>query len=288
MAQHVFYHSADLDGQCSGAIVKHRFPASSLNPINYNQVFPWEIIKPEDTVFMVDFGLQPFEEMIRLNAYCKLVWIDHHISAIKASAVSGEVILGRRDVGKAACELTWAYLYPDSETPKFIHLLGRYDVWDHSDQSLWDREILPFQYGMRLENTDPSKNWEFWSNLFKADNTFYEKTIKIGKLILSYDAETSARYMRSHAYEIQFEGLRALAVNIGNVSSMFFASMYDPAKHDIMIAYSYIRGQFWGVTLYSDKPEVDCSMLAKKRGGGGHKGAAGFSSKDFPFGRSLG
>ncbi len=73
MAQHIFYHSADLDGQCSGAIVKRRFPNSDLNPINYNQTFPWEIIKPEDTVYMVDFGLQPFEQMAKLNASCRLI-----------------------------------------------------------------------------------------------------------------------------------------------------------------------------------------------------------------------
>ncbi|MGA9100016.1 MAG: hypothetical protein WB392_13910 [Methanotrichaceae archaeon] len=283
MTQHVFYHSADLDGHCSGAVVKRRFPDAELNPINYNQPFSWATIAPVDAVYMVDFGLQPFEQMIRLNASCRLVWIDHHISAIEAYKASGETILGKREVGRGACELTWEYLYPNVEMPRFVYLLSRYDVWDHSDQALWDNEILPFQYGLQPENTDPLTNWEFWSNLFRADNTFYENVIVRGQVILSYVAQTSARYMHSHAYEIQFEGLRALAVNVGNVSSRFFESMYNPAKHDIMIAYSYIRGQFWGVTLYSDKPEVNCAMLAKKYGGGGHRGAAGFSCKDFPF-----
>ena len=283
MSQHVFYHSADFDGYCSSAIVKHRFPEVELHPINYNQLLPWEIIKPEDTVYMVDFGLQPFEQMIRLNASCRLIWIDHHISAIEAWRASGEVILGKREVGKGACELTWKYLYPNVGMPRFVYLLGRYDVWDHSNQALWDSEILPFQYGLRLEKADPLKNLEFWENIFLADNIFYENTIGRGKLILSFVAQTSERYMQSHAYEIQFEGLQALAVNVGNVSSKFFESKYNPAKHDLLIAYSYIRGQFWGVTLYSDKPEVNCAVLAKKYGGGGHRGAAGFSCKDFPF-----
>lgn len=280
MTQYIFYHSADLDGHCSGAIAKHRFPKAELYPINYNQPFPWEIVETADSVYMMDFGLQPFEQMHRLNASSRLVWIDHHVSAIEAYKASGEIILGKREVGKGACELAWECLYPDVDMPRFIHLLGRYDVWDHSDQALWDDEILPFQYGLRLENTDPSKNWEFWNKLFLADNAYYETAIERGKLILSYVAQTSARYMHSHAYEIQFEGLRALAVNAGNVSSRFFESMYNPARHDIMIAYSNIRGQFWGVTLYSDKPEVNCAVIAKKYGGGGHKGAAGFSSKD--------
>ncbi len=283
MSLHAFYHSADLDGHSSGAIIKHRFPEAELHPINYNQPFPWEIITSADTVYMVDFGLQPFEKMVRLSASCRLIWIDHHISAIEACKAYGETILGKREVGKAACELTWEYLYPNIGMPKFVHLLGRYDVWDHRDHAEWDMEILPFHYGLGIEDTDPSRNWAFWDNLFKADNAVYECIIGHGKVILAYVTQSNIHYMRSHAYEIQFEGLRALVVNIGNVSSKFFENMYTPAKHDIMIAYSCIRGQFWGVTLYSDKPEVDCAVLAQKYGGGGHKGAAGFSCKELPF-----
>lgn len=286
MNLHAFYHSADLDGHCSGAIIKHRFPEAELHPINYNQPFPWDVIGPGDTVYMADFCLEPFEQMVRLSASCSLIWIDHHISSIEAEAYRayGETIQGAREVGKAGCELTWEYLYPDREMPEFVRLLGRYDVWDHRDMHKWDNEILPFQYGLRLEDTDPLRNWMFWDNLFRADDLFYRDTIGKGKVILAYDNQTSARYMHSHSYEMQFEGLRALIVNVGNVSSRFFESMYDPAKHDIMIAYSCIRGQFWGVTLYSDKPGVDCSALAKKHGGGGHKGAAGFPCKEHPFG----
>ncbi len=283
MNLHAFYHSADLDGHCSGAIIKHRFPGALLHPINYNQPFPWETVSPEDTVYMADFGLQPFEQMVRLNASCKLIWIDHHISAIESYIASGEVIPGVQEVGKGACELTWEYIYPDRVMPRFIHLLGRYDVWDHSNAWKWDNEILPLQYGLRLEETDPSMDWKLWKMLFWADDAVYENAIEKGIVILAHSAHGNARYMRSHAYEIQFENLRALVVNVGNISSTFFESMYGPNKHDIMIAYSYIRGQFWGVTLYSDKPEVNCAALAKKHGGGGHKEAAGFSCKELPF-----
>lgn len=40
----MFYHSADLDGFCSGAIIKYSFPECELIPINYGDTFPWEII----------------------------------------------------------------------------------------------------------------------------------------------------------------------------------------------------------------------------------------------------
>ena len=71
-----FYHSTDLDGHCSGAIVKYRYPECEMIGINYGQEFPWDSIQPDEQVFMVDFTLQPFEGMERLNNLCNLHWID--------------------------------------------------------------------------------------------------------------------------------------------------------------------------------------------------------------------
>jgi len=62
---------------------------------------------------MVDFSLQPFEEMIKLFKIFndKFIWIDHHISAINDELTSNIKIKGIRKVGEAACELTWQYFF---------------------------------------------------------------------------------------------------------------------------------------------------------------------------------
>ena len=39
-----FYHLADLDGHCSGAIVKYKYPDAELFGINYGQAFPYDKI----------------------------------------------------------------------------------------------------------------------------------------------------------------------------------------------------------------------------------------------------
>ena len=36
-------------------------------------------------------------------------------------------------------------------------------------------------------------------------------------------------------------------------------------------------------SIFSGNLEIDCSKIAESYGGGGHKGAAGFSSKDLLF-----
>ena len=114
-----FYHNADLDGKCSAAIVRKTYPNCRLYGINYGDRFPWSEIPENDNVFMVDYSLQPFDEMVRLSQKFNLTWIDHHKSAIsdsqssKYSKFNANTVL---DSNKAACQLTWEYLYPNKTT----------------------------------------------------------------------------------------------------------------------------------------------------------------------------
>ena len=55
--------------------------------------------------------------------------------------------------------------------------------------------------------------------------------------------------------------------------------------YDILIGFSY-DGEKWTYSLRSEK--ADCSELASKYGGGGHKGAAGFNSTDFGLNKIKG
>ena len=40
------------------------------------------------------------------------------------------------------------------------------------------------------------------------------------------------------------------------------------------------NGKQFIVSVYSNKEDVDCSLFAKRYGGGGHKGAAGYTVED--------
>jgi oligoribonuclease NrnB/cAMP/cGMP phosphodiesterase (DHH superfamily) len=138
-----FYHSSDLDGICSAAIVKYRYPECELIAIDYDynhHIF--DSVSVGETVFMVDFSALS-EHMRYLKYHTDFIWIDHHKTAIEKCSKL-EPIAGIREIGKAACELTWEYLFPNKTMPEAVRLLGRYDVWDHSDPN-----TLPWQYGMR-------------------------------------------------------------------------------------------------------------------------------------------
>lgn len=272
-----FFHSRDLDGKCSGAIVKKKYPDCELHGIDYGEEFPWDKAKEYDLVFMVDFSL-PVKDMITLSAISNLFWVDHHISAIKEYEKCGVVIEGLREVGKAACELTWEYLFPDSTIPRAVRLLGRYDVWDHSDS-----DALPFQMGARMEDLEPGS--EMWDVLLMCDssqaNFHVNQLTEKGKIILKYQDSQNTETCKSNAFEVTFEGLKCIVVN-GGFGSRIFKSVWSD-KYDMMITFS-TNGLMWRVSLYQDgRPNVDCSVIAKKYNGGGHKGAAGFQCEEMPF-----
>ena len=215
-----YFHSRDLDGCCSGAIVKKKYPDCELYGIDYGEEFPWNKAKEYPLAFMVDFSL-PIEDMAKLNKITELVWIDHHISAIKDYDKHLDLmeeyelnekteIQGIREVGKAGCELTWEYLFSDKKTPEAVRLLGSYDTWRYVNSGKEeDIDVLPFQMGARMEDLEPAS--EMWDVLLISNDlqaTFHiNQLTEKGKTILDYQDSQNTMTCKSNAFEVNFEGL---------------------------------------------------------------------------------
>ncbi len=291
-----FYHNADLDGICSGAIVNLKFDAVELIGVDYGDPVPWERLKEMEKnlkpvsdedyerlrVVIVDFSFD-MEDMARLEREYHLIWIDHHKTAIAAAKDAGlEDVGGLRVVGKAGCELTWWYFYAGEMMPKAVHLLGRYDVWDKTDP-----DVDAFQYGMRLVQipVDDKEAWQMLFNFYPnrhGHETLVDQWIVRGRTVLAFEQQQARRYAQSYGMVVELDGHIYAALNRGNASSMALDGFYDPMKHDAMML--FCRGpKGWKVSLYSDKKFVDVSETAVKFGGGGHAGAAGFLCDVLPF-----
>ena len=272
------YHSRDLDGWASGAIMKLKYPDIKLIGYDYGQPFPWEEIPQGGSVIMADVSL-PMEDMIKLDKKCGdrgFLWIDHHISAIKdykQYPFAGNKFAAFLDNTISACEAVWNYLFPDKLMPEAIKLLGEYDTWRNQDPDRWEAQILPFQFGMRNICSSPET---FPYYLLDGDKGELNDVMIYGKVILKYQSQMNQAQCK-RSFEAQSFGLRAICHNAGGFNSDLFKSVYDENKHDLMVMFQYDgKNRVWVISLYSTKPEVDCSILAKHMGGGGHKGAAGF------------
>lgn len=109
------YHSRDLDGYASGAIVKLKYPDAKMIGYDYGQPFPWDKIPDMDDVIIIDVSL-PMDDMERLAMMCsKFTFIDHHTTAIKdfQSRVWPGHVNAVLENGISACEGGWKYLFPN-------------------------------------------------------------------------------------------------------------------------------------------------------------------------------
>jgi oligoribonuclease NrnB/cAMP/cGMP phosphodiesterase (DHH superfamily) len=274
-----FYHGADLDGHCSGAIVKTARPSCELVGINYGDEFPWAAVEADEDheVVMVDFGLEPIERMVELAQRCNLLWIDHHKSAIEEAERVGFNPAGLRSLAFAGCELAWQVFFPYRPMPRAVKLLGRYDVWDHTDPV-----VLPFQFGLQLEEDTRPENWmDGWAMLFELPAAV-DEYVQDGTVAVRYKQSQDAKYAGACAFESELDGKSFIVVNRGLANSQLFDSVWDAERHDAMATFVWRKGQ-WHVSLYSPRDDVDVGEIAKRRGGGGHKGAAGFQCTELPF-----
>lgn len=270
-----YYHNRDLDGFCCGAIMRRKFPNAQFVGYDYGQ--PFEQFVGEE-IIMADVSL-PMVTMLKVAqaSNYRFTWIDHHASAIMDyqdffGATETPITAVLQD-GIAACEIAWKYFFPDEEMPFAVKLLGEYDTWRNQDAHIWETMILPFQYGMRqiCNSLETFPVYLFESKI----HTEVPKITENGALILSYQAQQDEMSCRLAAFEKTFKGLRAICLNTGTRNSQTFKSVWDESKHDIMLPFSF-NGKKWTFSIYTTKDEIDCSVLAKEMGGGGHKKAAGF------------
>jgi uncharacterized protein len=274
------YHSRDLDGWMSAAIVKLINPDIELFGWDYGQTLP-ELPSVNCNVIMTDISF-PRNNMRHLIKKNNLIWIDHHISAIKDIAEMEPLpfIKGLRNEKKAACELTWEYFFPDTIMPELVRLLGRYDCFGHKGTEE-ERKVLEFQYGARQLIYDVETAL---INLFMAssgsdnDEVVCKNILKDGKAIYNYLC-TEARGIYKRKFDINFDGYKFACVNQDRFNPINFGIDYHKEGYDGFACFWYVNGQ-WTYSLYNDNEKVDCSVICKTRGGGGHKGAAGFITNE--------
>jgi len=296
---YVFYHVVDLDGQCSGAIVKYFYSTYlkqkdiELVPFNYNYKLKLDNFKKDDIVYFVDVVPSPCELLYEVAELVKEVIIfDHHKTFIDSPV--GQYFKQQPkcllQIDFAGCQLTWQGLFPEERRmPPMVHLLGEYDRWNDTHWT-WSTQVLPFQYGMRLDKTDPNEYFEYWQHWFDARTQWprIQEVIDKGKTVLIYEDLQNERIMRA-SFEHNFIGIdgsgapvtyKCICVNSTTRNSALFKSVWDVSKYDAMIAYSQTKHGDWSFSGYTTKDDIDVSLIGKQFGGGGHRKAAGWMLKN--------
>lgn len=76
------FHSADLDGITSGAVMLKAMPDGRPVPYDYHQDFPMELVDAETDVYMADVSVSVDDAREIAGRAATFVFIDHHATAI--------------------------------------------------------------------------------------------------------------------------------------------------------------------------------------------------------------
>ena len=254
------------------------YPPITLIGWDYGMEIP--NIPENDEIIMTDICF-PMETMLLLSRKSgwNLHWIDHHISAIKdyeKFVGNGEAFMSTKlDTNFAACELTWQYLFPDKQMPELVRLLGRYDCFGHKGTEE-ELSVLRFQYGARQRITDPNLAYVCLTSdkIDQLTSDIYAD----GRAIYDYlCVDVMQKYQ--NRFDLGFDGYKFACLNGERINPVNFGINYHEDGYDGFACFWYVKGK-WSFSLYNDNGKVDCSEICKRRGGGGHKGAAGFVVSD--------
>lgn len=287
----VIYHKADFDGLFCREIAR-KFLGTTAEYIGWDYGDTKIPFPAEGAVYVLDLSPECFERpQVEPYEAQRLIWIDHHKSAIDRF---NPEIPGYRIDGVAACRLAWQWFYlqgapatiwPDKagyverrvREPLAVRLAGEYDIWDKRDENA---EV--FQFGLRSIELDN----EHWDELLNphSDGMLVERFLEAGRLLQRYQRECDKTSM-GRSFLTEFEGLKFLVLNQARFNSLTFASRDVPeTAHDALLGFVW-TGSEYAVSLYHalHRKELDLSAIAKRYGGGGHRGACGFRAKWLPF-----
>lgn len=281
----IFYHSKDLDGVASGAILKIKYPEAEMIGFDYSDSFPdFETLKGEEIIF-ADVTI-PFIKMQELGTKSKVTVLDHHVGFWEdyqdySFYRTFEYVYESK---LSACEIVWKFCFPEKTIPLAVELLGRYDTWRTSEGD-WDDETLPFQYYVRKESELKLEKFPsyFFENTkeYKADD-YVRFGVSWGKNILQFQQQQDEILTKKFAFEARFGELKALCINTYPFSLDTLKSHPEFDNFDIYLGFQQ-NEKGYTVSLRTNKENVNCMEIAKTYGGGGHVKASGFFIQDISW-----
>jgi guanylate kinase len=161
----------------------------------------------------------------------------------------------------------------DIHIPQVIIYVHLYDTWQIND------DVLAFSKGYRPASpVDILKDVSsFYTSRISAENA-----IKSGYNVMNYITEENANDVNKIGFECSLEykysdghkdTYSVLAMNTNRFTSLTFGDNVN--KYDIVIPFAF-DGESWRYSMYTNRDDIDVSVLCEACGGGGHKQASGF------------
>lgn len=231
-------------------------------------------------VLIADFSYKAKEIQGLITSAESIVILDHHITAqselenfkLESFHTVNEIeellkeqkCIAIFDMDECGSSLTWQFFYPDTSIPPFVERIKDIDLGRHnmprSPDFLWFTRAIPINGASYIPFLDiPTED----------DLTpFLDKGVVIRQYV-----ETTADRIIENAIEGEYEGFTFKYVTTDYAFCSEISSRFVKEGFDLGITGYFTKSSF-GLSIRS-REGVDCSILAKAWGGGGHKQASG-------------
>ncbi len=260
---HVLYHAACDDGfGAAWCAWKHFGDEATYTPVKYGDALP--DIEAGSQVFIVDFSY-PRPMLVALAEDCQVVVLDHHKTSQEALA---GLPFAHFDMERSGAGMAWDYFNPDTARPPLIDHIEDRDLWRFALDG-----TMQVSSGLRSHPMD----FETW-DWFAWDVT----PLRGAGIDIERYIQRLCENLAEDAYIAEWREGPVLVVNApGQLTSEladYLLQMERYQGNQVLFVAAYkdmADRRLWSLRSRGD---FDVGAVAKARGGGGHKNAAGFRS----------
>jgi len=270
----------DLDGYTSAFNVKKFYENSnseiSIFDYQYKETLTPDTIEKAtqaDYIYIVDFSF-PDDEMKKLiNTHAQIAVIDHHKTTNKNTFNDRVKIV--YDIKECGATLSYKYFYPGVNIPTLLEYV--------KDRDLWIKELNQTEeYSLLLNDVIKGIDDESYQNYKNLIEDFYSYRLTPYIAILKEKNKTIEKLAKKYRM-VNIAGYKVPAVNSSLYISEIGEYLYTHiAKDTFAVIYFDVEQKNGAIErvfgLRSSSTGIDVSTIATKFGGGGHAGAAGFST----------
>lgn len=294
----------DMDGYASAAVVYHAFrdaeiisdQSCTIGHYNYAEKIP-TINRDADIVFITDYSISNKAFMNNLLESFKsneflIFWCDHHATSIdncKGKYEELKNIPGIRSKDYCGAALAWFFLNPGKKgLPYFLKLVDDFDCWK---KKIPESDYLnyAFNYLKDLKHVffdSKSNEWATWINTGTGNiSSILEYGKKFKETMEDFDYANIRRNGFIGVLD-KFPKIKMICLCNDSKGSQLFSDLlkskeHPNGKYDYACAFQY-NGISFTVSIYcKDDAKPNAKEICEAYGGGGHPGAAGFTTKTF-------
>lgn len=271
MKTYILYHKNCYDGFGAAYAAKtweDSLPKTDIGgeseyiPVAYGEPMP--TMEDHSNVFILDFSY-PREQLLELKRrMIQVQVIDHHQTAQKDLEGLPFALF---DMKRSGATMAWDYFHEGIPYPALFPYL--------QDRDLWTQKLPQTQEVASALRMYPM-DFKVWESL--VNNAGVEKLKIEGDVVLRF-TNNIVDIMCQQARMMDVGGYMVPVANATIAFSEVGQALLKKYPNVPFTAYYLDRAdgmRQWGMR---SRPDFDCSEVAKKYGGGGHKNAAGFVEK---------